>query len=404
MGEAERDTAATPAPFDEAALLEAARRRTGLDDFGDAPFRAPLRVLLDALAKAPLNGVGTTVLRTSIRRSLTQRLAAEACFAAHPEIATEVVDDPVVIVGLMRSGTTLLQRLLARDARFHCALGWEIAEPVPRPGAATGPEDPRIADGIRRDEQMRAFAPELQAIHPTDALEPDEEIVFLADAFLSHVPEASCDVPGYRAWLDAQSFVPAYEHLRRMLQLLQWQKRARGEAAARWLLKTPAHLGYLDTLLAVFPRAQIVHVHRTPVETVPSGASLNATLWRMYSDHVDPAVVGRQWLERTSWAAKRATAARAGRDDTASRFVDVDYRDLVRDPVSEAQRVLEALGLSPAADTRATMRRWLEADAAERRPKHRYAPEDFGLSEHQIRSAFEGTLDAAPSEPRSNAD
>ncbi len=377
-----------PAPFDEAALLAEACRRTGLDDFGDDRFRAPLRVLLDSLAHAPINAVGTAVLRASIRRSLTQRLAAEACFAAHPEIADERVDDPVVVVGMMRSGTTLVQRLLARDPRFHCALGWEIAEPVPRPGAGSGADDPRIADGITRDAQMRAFAPQLQAIHPTDALEPDEEIVLIADAFLSHIPEASCDVPRYRAFIDEQDWTPAYQHLRRMLQLLQWQKRARGEVGERWLLKTPVHLGYLDTLVSVFPEAQIVHTHRTPLETVPSGASLNATLWRMYADEVDPARVGRQWLERSAWAARRALDARARDAREQSRFVDVDYRSLVADPIAEAERILDALGMGAAAAPRSAMQAWLERDAAEPRPRHRYAPEDFGLGADEIRNAF----------------
>jgi hypothetical protein len=292
-----------------------------------------------------------------------------------------------------------VQRLLARDPRFHSAIGWEIAEPVPRPGAPTGADDPRIADGLARDEQMRRFAPQLQAIHPTDALEPDEEIVFLADAFLSHVPEASCDVPEYRAWLDDQDLTPAYAYLRRMLQLLQWQKRARGEAGERWLLKTPAHLGYLDTLFEVFPEARVIHMHRSPVETVPSGASLNATLWRMYADDVDRERVGRQWLERTSWAARRATESRGRMPGEAERFVDVEYAALVCDPVGEAGRILDALDMPASADVRARMQAWLEADAAEARPRHRYTAEDFGLEPDEICEAFRGTLDACERPP-----
>ncbi len=61
------------------------------------------------------------------------------------------------------------------------------------------------------------------------AREPEEEIVFLADAFLSHVPEAGAHVPAYRSWIDGQDFAPAYAYLHRMLQFLQWQKRRRSE-------------------------------------------------------------------------------------------------------------------------------------------------------------------------------
>jgi hypothetical protein len=280
-------------------------------------------VLLAALAAAPLNAIGTAVMRTSIRRSLTQRLVSQHWFERRPEIALERIEKPVVVVGMMRSGTTLIQRLLARDPRFYCALGWEIGEPAPRLQTDWSSPDPRIADGLARARQMRDFAPELYAIHPTDALEPDEEIVFLADAFLSHVPEASCDVPDYRAWIDAQDFTPAYRYLERMLQLLQWQKRQRGEQRHRWVLKTPAHLGYLDTLLSVFPDAHLVHTHRSPLETIPSGASLNLTLWRMCADDVDPTEVGRQWLRRMAWATRRALTVRDHLPDPAKRITDV---------------------------------------------------------------------------------
>jgi len=377
-----------PQPFDESALIAEAQRKTGLTDFGDEGFRTPLRVLLGSLADAPLNAVGTTVLRASIRRSLMQRLLARDCFAKHPEIADERIERPLVVVGMMRSGTTLIQRLLAHDPRFYCALGWEIAEPAPRPGWSGEAPDPRIADGVARSRQMREFAPELYAIHPTDALAADEEIVFLADAFLSHVPEASCFVPAYRSWLDSQDFTPAYRYLQQMLQLLQWQKKRRGERRERWVLKTPAHLGYLDTLFSVFPHAHVIHMHRSPRETIPSGASLNFTLWKMYADDVDPVVVGRQWLERMAWATRRGLAMRDGMPHAEERFSDLGFRAALADPLAQVERIYDAIAVELEPRARVAMESWLAADARKRRPKHRYTAESFGLTRAGIREAF----------------
>jgi hypothetical protein len=378
----------SPKPFDEAALLAEARAATGLVDFGDDAFRTPLRALLASLADAPLNALGTAILRRSIRRSLDVRLRAVDWLARHPEIADERIENPLVVVGMMRSGTTLLQRVLARDPRHYCALGWEVGEPVPRPGTRWDEPDPRIADGVVRSRQMREFAPELAAIHPSDALEAEEEIVFLADAFLSHVPEASCDVPAYRSWLDEQDFTPAYEHLRRMLQLLQWQKRQRGQQRDRWVLKTPAHLGYLDTLFSVFPDAHVVLTHRSPLETIPSGANLNFTLWRMVTDHPDPAEVGRQWIERMAWATRRGLAVRDALPDAAGRFTDVWYRDAVSDPIAQVERVYGAIGVELIPEARAAMERWLVEDARSRHPSYTYSVEQFGLSDAEIREKF----------------
>ncbi|HEX5068482.1 MAG TPA: sulfotransferase, partial [Myxococcota bacterium] len=205
--------------FDEEAVLAEARAYDGLDAFGDDVFREPLRVLLASLAEAPLSALGAKILRGGVVRSLTNRLRIEHWFARHPEIGDERIQAPWVVVGMMRSGTTLIQRMLASDPRHASTLGWEALEPAPRLESDPTAPDPRIAAGEAREKQARAFTPQIFAIHPSHAHEAEEEIMFLADAFLSHVPEASCDVPAYRAWLDLQDFTPAYRHLRRTLQL-----------------------------------------------------------------------------------------------------------------------------------------------------------------------------------------
>ncbi|HVH17712.1 MAG TPA: sulfotransferase, partial [Myxococcota bacterium] len=280
------------------------------------------------------------------------------------------------------------QRLLASDPRHATTLGWEALEPAPRLTSDPARPDPRIAAGEAREKQARAFTPQIFAIHPSHAHEAEEEIMFLADAFLSHVPEASCDVPAYRAWLDEQDFTPAYRHLRRTLQLLQWQKKRRGEPCQRWVLKTPAHLGYLDLLFETFPGAHVIHMHRDPLETIPSGASLNTALWRLHADRVDPAKVGRQWIERMAWTNRRALSVRAGLPDERRRFTDIRFRTTISDPLGQVQRVYEAGGVDLDDAARSAMHAWIARDAQEKLPQHRYAAGDFGLSEDGIRAAF----------------
>jgi Sulfotransferase family len=373
--------------FDEEALLRSAYRVAGSEEFGSEPFLGPLRELLGALERAPLSELGVGLCRGNLVRSLSQRLRAEQWWGAHPEILSEPIVAPIVVVGMMRSGTTLVQRVLASDPQLACAYGWEVGEPAPRPGWEPGAEDPRVAAAEVREEQTRTFASEFFAIHPTYVHEAEEEIVFLSDAFLSHIPEATCDIPRYRTWLDAQDFAPAYRWLRRMLQLLQWQKRRRGEPVRPFVLKTPDHLGYLDTLLAEFPDAHIVHMHRDPVEVIPSGASLNTVLWRTHCDEVDPREVGRQWLERMGWACDRAVASRSR--IPAERVSDVTFVDAVADPIGTTGGILGAVGLELTDRSVACMEAWIDQDRKrESLPVHRYTAEDFGLSEGQIRERF----------------
>jgi hypothetical protein len=364
--------------FTVESVLASARAKEGLEDAGDRAFEEPLGVLLDAYAAAPLSETGSRILRGNVVHSLRQRLRLVELVRRQPEIADEVITAPVVVVGMMRSGTTLLQRLLASDPRFACAYGWEVQEAI----APLSGEDHRVANAVEREDQMRTWAPDLFAIHPMYAHEAEEEIVFLADAFLSHVPEAYADVPSYRSWIDGQPFAPAYSFLHRMLQALQWQKKQRGETCERWVLKTPAHLGYLPELLATFPDAHLVHLHRDPQETIPSGASLNATLHAMHQDAVDLHRIGADWIERMGWTNDRALAARASVPAT-----DMRFEEAVADPIGEVSRVYDDIGLPLTNGAEAAMRHWLEVRPRETsRPA--YTCEDYGLSRQQIDERF----------------
>ena len=368
--------------------MHAAQQKEHLDDWGPLRFEEPLNVLAESYAAADLNDVGVHILRSGLVHSLRMRLRAQEWIRRNSEITSETIEAPVVVVGMMRSGTTLLQRLLAADDRIHCAYGWEVVEVAPRlDDDWSAQEDPRIAISEKREATSRELAPELFAIHPMYAREPEEEIVFLSDAFLSHVPESGAHVKKYRSWIDGQDFAPAYAYLHRMLQFLQWQKRRRGLPPRRWVLKSPAHLGYLDKLRAQFPDLHIVHMHRDPKETIPSGASLNATLHAMHADTVDRHRVGAEWLERMGWTNDRAMEVRKGWDDETARCTDIEFAHAVSDPISQVARVYDAIGLALTSDAEAAMRRWLVNRPREQaRPP--YAADDFGLSHDQIDEQF----------------
>lgn len=374
-------------PFDVEAVLADAQRKEALTDWGPGEFERPLRVLLDDYGCADLNAIGVHILRSGIVHSLRMRLRAQEWIRRHPEILDERVVAPIVVVGMMRSGTTLLQRLLAADPRFICAYGWEVVEVAPRLDCQFTGVDPRIAISESREAKSRELAPELFAIHPMYAREAEEEIVFLADAFLSHVPESGAHLPHYRSWLDDQDFSPAYAYLHRMLQFLQWQKRRRGIAGQRWVLKSPAHLGYLDLLRAQFPGLHIVHMHRDPATTIASGASLNATLHAMHADTVDLDRVGAQWLQRVGWTNDRAMAVRDGWGSDDDRVTDIGFADAVADPIGQVARIYDAIGLPLTVEAEDAMRRWLEERPREAaRPA--YGLETYGLRPEQVDERF----------------
>ena len=371
-------------PFELAALLADAQRKESLTDWGPGEFEYPLGVLLADYAVADLNVIGVHILRSGIVHSLRMRLRAHEWIRRHPEILQERIAAPVVVVGMMRSGTTLLQRLLAADPRFNCAYGWEVVEVAPRLDHRFAGVDPRIAVSEAREAKSRELAPDLFVIHPMYAREAEEEIVFLADAFLSHVPESGAHLPNYRTWLDGQDFTPAYRYLHRMLQFLQWQKRQRGVMAQRWVLKSPAHLGYLGELRAQFGDLHIVHMHRDPRTTIASGASLNATLHAMHADTVNPHRVGAQWLQRMGWTNDRAMAVRDAwalqTGDDGAPVTDIAFGDAVADPIGQVARVYDAVGVPLTVEAENAMRSWLNE-----RPREAARP-PYGLAEYGLRA------------------
>ncbi len=369
------------------AILAEAQRRAGLSDFGGDAFREPLRRLLEAFEEeADLNAMGRAIQRERIVNILVTNLQFEDYWKRHPEIADEEIVAPVVIVGLGRTGTTLLQRLLASDARFYSTLWWEARFPVPMPGEALDDPALRIETARAEVRQMYETVPNLEAIHPLDAMQADEEILLLEQSFYSTTPESAADIPRFAAWLDAQDQTPGYAYLRRLLQFIQWQKRRRGITADRWLLKSPHHLHYSDVLLSVFPDAKIVQTHRDPLVVIPSWASLNYALWQQNSDSADPVSAGRHWSAKMATGMLRCMAVRDA--SPPGTFMDVWFEDTVREPLGVAERIYDFIGWTLTDEARAAMARWLGENARSDRPPHAYTLETFGFTEEGLNAQF----------------
>lgn len=364
-------------PLSVPALLDAARRRTGLRDFDDEGFLPALEVLVRAIRdEARLTFTGHAIQHARLVEALSTRLRLAALVTAHPEILASALPPVAVVAGVQRSGTTKLHRLLAADPDNRALRSWEALDPVPRPGEARGEGHRRRRRARLAQGALAYLAPDFRAVHPVEADEPEEDVLLLDLSFMSQTPEATMHVPSYARWLEAQDHAPAYALLRRLLQVLTWQRPGR-----RWVLKTPEHLEHLDALLAAFPGATIVQTHRDPLETMASFCSMVAHGRGVFSDRVDPYEVGRHWLCKVRRMGLRALETRQRYPE---RFCDVAYETLVRDPIAEIERIHAFMGEPLGPGARAAMQ---EADARNvqhRHGVHRYALEDFGLTRADV--------------------
>ncbi|PIG09690.1 sulfotransferase [Comamonas sp. 26] len=378
----------TPQTLQVEELLQAACGRTpGLTDFGDDNYRQALAVLTQSLnTQAKLSSAGLVMMRERLVGQLVNRLIMEDYFKRFPEIDQIEIDDPLVIVGLPRTGTTMLQRTLAVDPRFYSAAWWETRYPAPLVGE--GPQDAATRIELAKAEVAQTIEaiPQILSIHPMNATLCDEEFMLMEHSFLCAM-DAYADVPSYTAWLDQQDQRPVYKQLKKMLQFLQWQKSQRGEPQGqRWLLKAPQHLHTLEILLSVFPKAQVILTHREPAQTIPSMASMAHTLWQIYSDTPDPLSTGRQWNTRMARGIHHTMQVR-DQQDTA-RFLDIHFSDTVENPMAVLEAVYQFAGLPFTEKARTDAQQWLSSNGREKRAGHDYSLETFGLSEQQLQTDY----------------
>lgn len=364
-------------------LASAVARTDGLSHFGDDNYRESLQALLVALAaEAGLSQTGQYLLQERLVGQLVNRLVIEDYIARYPHITQIQIDDPLVIVGLPRTGTTLLQRTLAVDPRFHSAAWWETRFPAPLADETLAVPNKRIDQAKAEVEMMAQVIPQILAIHPLDAMLCDEEFMLMEHSFMCAM-DAYVNVPSYTRWLDQQDQRPVYTQLKKMLQFLQWQKVQRGEPAGqRWLLKAPQHLHTLHLLLDVFPKAQVILTYREPAQTIPSMASMAHTLWQMYSDHPDPKAAGEQWNSRMARGIRHTMQVRD--QHAAERFLDIHFTDTVNQPMEVLERIYAFAHLPFTDKARADAQGWLAQNGREKRASHDYSLERFGLNEQQM--------------------
>ena len=179
-------------------LLKAAIDAEDLTDFGDESFRRPFEILVKDLdEKAELNAVGRFMQCQRIINSLRNRLRMEQWIKRHPEILEEILLPAAVIVGLTRTGTTMLHRILASDARFFAPLWYEVRNPAPYMDWDINHPDQRISEAKAEVSQMLEANPEIAAIHPMDPMGADEEILLLEHSFFSYVANSFAHAPNY---------------------------------------------------------------------------------------------------------------------------------------------------------------------------------------------------------------
>lgn len=252
-------------------------KTTKLSDYGNTEFVKAYDCVTNLAThkSLKLSNIGYLMYRNELNYTMSRRLKAIQYYKANPDVMKVPVRSPVFVLGLPRTGTTFLHRLLSLDPAVRSPLLWELMNPVP---SVSGASDTMKQELFDADMNKRAkFARKLlkvreslgddslKHIHEIDADLPEECLIAMADDLPLHLSYFYSIFTNFKDVLkvmDTERVIHAYKFYKQTLQLLNYQYVSQRNNPPRWVLKCPMHLYFIPELAAAFPDAKIIwYVH-----------------------------------------------------------------------------------------------------------------------------------------------
>lgn len=368
---------AHPVTLTRDAVLDEARRATGLSDFGEMDFVDRLDTMLRSAEEDGLNAFGRMLFFNDMVRYASNRLRLEDLVRRHPEILDVEIDRPIIILGMPRTGTTHLVNLIASDRRLRSMPYWESLLPIPPEGA-----DTRLADAEAGWAGLDAVLPKQKIVHELSPTHIHEEIELQMLDFSSYMIEWTTRPYRWRDHYLSHDQTSTYHYLKKVLKALTWL-----HGPNRWILKSPGHLEQIGPLMAAFPDASIVMTHRDPVAVVASCVTMNAYIDRLRRLKVNPPEVANYWIDRVE---RLLRACVRDRDMLpAERSIDVRFGDFMADQMGTVRRIYGMSGLDLTAGAEAAMQAYIDSHKRDRHGQLEYRlQEDFGLDPDALAERF----------------
>jgi Sulfotransferase family len=358
------------------AFHEQATQATGLSDFGPTDYHEGLRRLLADYDRYPrFSDAGAEVTAAEVVGRLAGRLMAYEGFKRFPQFTDTAIQRPLILLGMPRTGSTALHKLITQDPATQALELWLAAMPMPRPPRATWESNPVYRQVAAQFTAMLAANPTIQRIHPLFADQPDECRFVTDQTFWSPGMSTSATAPDYGRWAFDADARYTYHYLRRVMGLIA------GGDKRRWVLKNPDHIWALDAVLGAFPDACIVQTHRDLAISLPSVVSLSWEILRTREPHKtlrEQVRMSKLYVE----ALEKVEVIRAKADP--GQVFDVHVDELHADQVGVAERIYAHFGFPLSEAARAAWRSRAAQDPKAAHGAHEYKLADIGKSAEEI--------------------
>jgi hypothetical protein len=282
----------------------------------------------------------------------------------------------LIIIGMVRTGSTALLKLLASDPANQSLTYWLGNTPMPRPPRETWESNPWYQATVKGLDEFYQRSPQFWNIHEMIADQADECRIVIDHTFWSSGLSTTATVPNYTDWCIKGDARYAYRYHRKVLGLIA------GGDSRRWILKDPSHLYGLDSLLDIYPDACIVFTHRDIMTSMASGASLVLEVRRMRDAQIDMIRHGREQLSQWGRVLDKTEKVRAQHDP--ARFFDVHMNQIRSDPLGTAEAIYGHFGIPFGDRSRHAMVQHLAIDTTPRPGVHEYSAAEFGLTEKDV--------------------
>ena len=193
----------------EGVLHDMAMAEVGFSDFGPDDYLAGLRALLSAI-DTDLDPIGPVRERVfgMILAALISRLFSQKGWHEDPGCLRAEIRRPLIVTGIIRSGTTPLQKVLALDPQFQGLEYWLADTPMVRPQRRRWRTHPLYQIAETNLNAMLQANPMIGAIHQMAADEADECLNIMRQSFISNMFASQLHIPSYDRWWMAQESPP----------------------------------------------------------------------------------------------------------------------------------------------------------------------------------------------------
>ena len=373
--------------FDD--VVAAAREKTGGLAMPDSDtWREGLEILLKDHARLDrLTERGWAIVKNRYVEALAARMQVDQYVRDNPAVLRAPVERPVFILGMPRTGTTMASYMLAADPANRSMLRWEAynAAPPAAPGALK--TDPRCLAEVAKDEMMLKANAKVAAAHFEPGDGPTECVHLVAQDFRSLMLAVITSVPTYHDWILFTDMASAFEHRKRVRQILQ------STNPGRWVLKMPSDSLFVRQIFKTFPDAKVIWTHRDPYAAFGSSIAMRGASRPMFE--IDE---GREYM-RERFPLQLALHLSRPLEVSAERPHDVHhlyYDDLVADPLAQMKKIYAWLGDDWTAAAEGGMQRWLRDNPQNKHGKHSYMLAEWGFSRKDLEPYVSDYLRAHP--------